>query len=147
VGAGATVGARLSGELAWTPVAIGVELRVDLPGSSDLHAGGSMRTWLTGGALVPCWNVRWASICAVGLLARIRVETVDVSASSHDDFSYIAAGLRLGATLPVGERLSLRLGGDILGTMTPFVVDVDAQRVYRSPVLSGIAGATLVRFF
>jgi hypothetical protein len=86
-------------------------------------------------------------LCAVGLLGRVQAETVDVAAPTSEAFAFMAAGLRLAAEFPVGEGFVARFGGDLLGTITPFVLDVNGRRVYRSPDLSGLASATFVKFF
>lgn len=145
----ATVGARITGEIAWSSLSAGLELRADLPATANIAGGGGggVRTWLVAAALVPCWRVAWASMCAVGLLGRLQAETVDVASPTRETFAFAAAGLRFAADFPLAEGLAVRFGGDLLGTITPFVLDVDGQRVYDSPVVSGLVGATLVKFF
>ena len=143
----ATAGARISGEVSWSSLSVGLELRADLPASSNLERGGAVKTWLIGAAVVPCWRVAWFSGCAVGLVGRLQASSVDVARETRETFAFAAAGLRLAADFPVGEALAVRLGADLLGTITPFVLDVDGQRVYDSSVVSGLASATLVKFF
>ena len=143
----ATAGAHISGEVSWSSVSVGLELRADLPASSSLERGGVVKTWLIGAAVVPCWRVAWFSGCAVGLVGRLQASSVDVARETRETFAFAAAGLRLAADFPVGEALAVRFGADLLGTITPFVLDVDGQRVYDSSVVSGLASATLVKFF
>ena len=85
----------------------------------------------------------------MGVLAAIDLgaSSVDVARETSETFAFAAAGVRLGADLPIGDTLAVRFGADLLGTITPFVLDVDGQRVYDSSVVSGLASATLVKFF
>ena len=146
-GATATAGARVSGEIVWSKVSAGVELRGALPTSAGIAGGGSVRTSLISGAFVPCRRLAWASVCAIGLVGRIQTETVDVATPASRGIVHVAAGVRLAADIPLDEGFTFRVAADALGTLAPFVVEVDGRRVYQSPAISGLAGASIVYFF
>lgn len=142
----ATAGVHLSAEVLWSRLSAGLELRADLPASSKTGSG-TVRTGLVGAELVPCGRLAWASACAILLVGRVRAEIVDVTVPTSENFVFAAGGIRLAADVHVATGIGLRLAGDLLGTITPFVIDVNGTSVYDSPAVSGLASATLVRFF
>jgi hypothetical protein len=148
---GATLGVRGSGEFVATTWSAGLELRGDLPTRLPIQGGGGVETSLLGGAVVPCARraLAWATlaVCGVGFVGRMDARTVDVPHPASRPFVHLAAGARLGVDVPFTDALSIRVALDAMGTLAPFVFMADGKRVYESPVVSGLGGASLVFAF
>jgi hypothetical protein len=160
-----SAGLHLMGDVSTRSASVGLELRGDLPTSKTVSvagttSGASVRTWFLGGAVVPCGRLSFVSLCAVALVGSVRADTVGVAAPRNERFSFAAAGLRVGVEIPIDRSGSVtspvttpvttwavRIAAEGLGTITPYVLQVNGTQLYESPVVSGTLGATLVYFF
>jgi hypothetical protein len=141
------LGFRVSGEIATRRFAVGLEGRLDLPASSESSEGGRSRTSLAGAALVPCVRVPLAWACGVLLASRVDAEAISVTAPRSDAFLFFGAGARLVTAIPLPEGFNLRIGGDALVHPVPFELTLNGRRIYRSSVVSAIAGVAVARIF
>ena len=113
---GGSLGVRLTGLDA---LSVSLEGRVDAAGTSELPAGGTVKTRLLAGVLAPCWHVGFAAGCAVVLVGSFHAETREANAAGSDSAPYAAAGGRFTAEYPALPRLTLQIRADLLGTLRP----------------------------
>ena len=129
--------AGLSGRIGlrhrWYSAAL--EARGDFPRTATLdHARAS--TSLTAGSLVPCVHGHWAHGCAVLLLGSLRTEGHGLDAPQRDQAFTAAAGIRLGAELPLAGGLFLEPQVEALSRLTKTTLVADGASAWVSPVLA-----------
>jgi hypothetical protein len=125
---------------------LSLEGRADAPAFTDA-AGGEASSSLLVASVVPCWQPNALFACAVGSIGAVRGRGDRVTQARSDSGFYAAAGIRLGSTLPLYERLSLRLHLDLLSTLTRFTLEIDDQPVWKAPPFSSAAGLALAAHF
>jgi hypothetical protein len=142
-----SAGLVLGGDVRWSWLSLGVEGRVDAPSGVTGAAGGSVSSWLTLGALVPCGYVGTFFACAIaqgGVMEASGAGVVDHRAVS---LAWLSAGGRVGVLIPLGASLLLRLHGDVVACLDKATLQLDGTGVWTTPAVAGTLGAgVLVRF-
>jgi hypothetical protein len=129
---GLRAGVRLRGEV----LSLGLEARADLPAAKPLRAG-EASGWLLAGTLLPCMHLRAASACALATAGALHVAGQRGLANPRQaTLPYLGFGFRLAALLPIGERASLALHGDVTAPVTEARLTVDGEVVWRSPTVA-----------
>ena len=122
------------------------EVRVDLPSATN-DAGVS--SFLLLGSFVPCLHVSVAFGCVVGSAGMLTATSNGLVETSTSRAFYVAGGARIGADLPLAERVSLRtsLDLDVPITRYPFALSSNGTPVYSpSPVSVTLALGASYRF-
>ena len=122
-------------------LSLGAEGRFDLPAYREV-AGGSISAFILGGAVLPCVHYQAFSGCVNVTAGALRAAGHELLAAENVTMPYLAAGLRLGAEIPLVSILSLRLYGDLLATCTRISLkETDSGRVFwTTPPVSGALG-------
>jgi hypothetical protein len=121
----------------------GIEGRADLPASASAGTLGRVKSSLLAGSLLagaregPFYGV------AVGSVGRVAATSEDVTTSRDRSAIYLAAGIRVGAAVPLGERFELRIRAEMLANLQRHTLTISDQPAYEFPVASGDLGATL----
>jgi hypothetical protein len=137
------VGGRIGVLARWHVVALGAELRADVPNAVSSALGGRADVQFYGGALAPCITGRVLAGCALVLAGALRTRGVGVANAQDETNGYLAAGLRVEAMLGLTPRLDLVLNIDGQKTLTPVDVYLHDERVWATPPVSVATGATL----
>lgn len=126
---------------------LGLEGRADLPASTDVSAGGRVRSSLLAVTLLPCGHVGVLFGCARGSLGSLQAEGLDVTDPGTASAIWAAAGVRAGAELPVSRIFALRLhaDGDVL--ITRYSLRIGGSTSYRYPAVAGALGLAVVATF
>ena len=161
----------------WPYVSVALEGRFDVPGSASMPQPGvsdlQIRTLLAGGSVVPCghlplpapldrWNLAGCGLLTLGVFEGQGEGTADMPkhfgtmASAGAGFFALAGG-RLALEIAVGGPVSLRLAGDLLGTLRPGTIQIltgppppapgTLHSVWTMPALTGAAGFGVVADF
>jgi hypothetical protein len=138
---------RLLGTVTWPHVS--VELAAEVTGQSTTQradgAGFSQREFL--GSLAGCGlRLPW-SICALANMGAVRVVGGGVDVPATANGFVFQAGLRLGLTHPLGNRLRVAVHADGLGLITRGIVTLDALPLWSGPRVAAVLGADLVMRF
>lgn len=151
---GPSLGFAVLGGVQLERVSVDVEGRADLP-RSVTRDGLRAMTSLVLVTLAPCVRFGAALACALGSMGALE-GSVEANGTEQSRSSfYAAAGVRLGAELPLGHHVSLRLHGDALATLTRTSLDAtttaeraNATHLWSTPPLSvalGLGAAYLFR--
>lgn len=127
IGFGAFVGVRRGA------FSLAAEGRRDLPATGD-----GVRAALLAGSLVPCARFRWMLGCAVGSVGRMEAE-----GRTEGRATWAAAGIRVGAELPLDARWFVRAHADALATLRRIELRLDGASVWTTPPLVGSAAVAL----
>ncbi len=126
----------------WRRVSLDLEGRTHLPSSAAVAEGGpgdgpgagvSASSSLV--ALVPCFHVGPAGLCAVGAAGVVRGEGKGVALPSTDSSFGAAAGARLTLELALLPELGLRAGIDGMATIHGTRLTLAGREVWASPSL------------
>ena len=118
----------------WSRVSVQLEGRTHLPSSAPVLGGGvSASSSLA--ALVPCFHVGPAGLCAVGAAGVVRGEGKGVALPSTDSSFGAAAGARLTIELALLPDLGLRAGIDGMATIHGTRLTLAGREVWASPSL------------
>jgi hypothetical protein len=121
-----------------------VEGRGDLPASEDVGGGREASTSLLLASLVPCAHASVWLGCALVSAGALAGQGRGLSQERTDRSPYIGAGARVGAELPLGPLLAVRLHADILASFTRTTLHVGDESVWTTPPTSGALGAAVV---
>jgi hypothetical protein len=129
---GVRAGVGLQGEV----LSLGIEARADLPATKSLRVG-EASAWLLVGSLVPCVHARVVSACALATAGALHVAGKGGLVSPRQaTLPYLGFGLRLAGALPITEKLSLALHGDVTAPITETKLTVDDDVVWHSPTVA-----------
>jgi len=129
------------------PFAIHLEGLHDFGASEGGPAGGSVRSSITTGAVVPCVEVDWLSACAQLHLGTLSGSGSDVlNPRDRTDF-FAATGLRGAIEVPLRTWLGLRAQIDATYTLTPLTLRIARADVWRTPSIGGAVGLGAVGHF
>lgn len=127
---------------------VAIEGRYDLEGALGSRFGGEVRGRLLVGDLVPCLHEGPFLACAVGQLGAFLGASAGIDDPQRMSTLYLAAGVRLGVEVPLfGSALALRLGIDVLGSLTHTRLVLHGEEVWVSSPVTGTLGGGLVGFF
>jgi hypothetical protein len=132
---GFTVGGAVGGE-GWS---LGIEGRADLPSSKALRAG-EASAGLAVASLVPCLRFGMASACGLATGGVRQVAGDGLDRARHATVPYFAFGGRAAVALPMSERASLALHGDVTAPVTKTRLTVDDEVVWTSPAIAVALG-------
>jgi hypothetical protein len=106
-------------------MSLGLDVSMRTPLSIDVEAGGSVEVTQTGIAAVPCFHVRGLALCGLASAGMIGGEGHGLAEAAHVRRAAGAVGARVELSVPVIDRVSLRLHLDGLQTLdrTQFLVD------------------------
>lgn len=124
-------------------VSLALEGRYGLPASRAVE-GATVETSSAAGALVPCVHFGVASACAVGALGSLRASSRGVVRPRTGSALHAAIGPRAAIELPLAERLSLRVHGDVLVPLTTHTLEIDGASVYTLPRVAASAAIGVV---
>jgi hypothetical protein len=144
----ASAGAAFVLEAFMRPFSVGLEVRGDLPASAPSNvAPYDVQSWLAAGALVPCVHVRAVFGCGVVAIGDLEATSVGTASPKSAQDLWAAAGGRLGVDLPLVERWSLRVYGELLGSLRRDTLSIDGTLAYRYSPASGGAGVVALLHF
>ena len=129
----------------------GVAGRFDLPVESEHEATDATRTRVTTrtslvlGEVHACAHLRPRGLtpflCAFVQAGALRGAASGIATAKEDVSAYLAAGPRLGATLPLSESIALDARVDVPFALTTVELRVDDRALWTSPTLGAVAGA------
>jgi hypothetical protein len=128
-------------------LSLGVEGRVDAPSSEAAPRGGEVSSWLLIGAVVPCIRLGYLFVCALMQGGVSENAGSGVQGARSGSALWLATGGRLGVEFPVGDRVRLRLHGDVVGNLARSTLDLSTKAAWHAPPWAGSAGAGLVFHF
>ena len=97
--------------------------------------------------LSPCYHLRPALVCAVGVLGSLRARTTGLSAGRTDSALFAAVGARLGLEWPLLGPLAIRANADALFTARPLTGEVNETAVWEVPPFTGLLAAGFIAEF
>ena len=118
---------------------LGIEGRADLPSSKALRAG-EASAGLAVASLVPCLRFGMASACGLATGGVRQVAGDGLDNARHATVPYFAFGGRAAVALPMSERASLVLHGDVTAPVTKTRLTVDDEVVWTSPAIAVALG-------
>ena len=122
-----------------------LELRADAPAGAHASEGaGSVSSWLLIAALVPCFHLDWASLCAVAATGTLQAQGSGVTEPASGSSILAFAGLRVGTELTLTPALSLRLRLEGLVDGNRPTLDLGTTNVWSAPLFAADVGAGLV---
>ncbi|MBI5535794.1 MAG: hypothetical protein HY898_23955 [Deltaproteobacteria bacterium] len=141
------LGAAVYGGVRWAAMSVGIEGRADLPASKEQSTGGSVKSSLLAGLLVPCLHHGAAMGCALFALGALQGTGEQVSEPRKDTTPYAALGVRVAAELPMSPALAARINADLLGTLTRTTLRIDGAEAWTTPVIAGSLGVGVAGTF
>lgn len=136
---GATLGLALR-----TPFAtVGLEGRFGGPAVTDDGAGGEVSAFMLAGNVVPCLRAWAFEACAVASLGALRALGHGVDNPEGKTFFYAAAGPRVAALVPLGERFLLRPYVEITFRLRQIALGFDETETWLTPTAGSILGVSL----
>jgi hypothetical protein len=142
----ATAGLGLSAGVRRGFWSINLEGHDELPASADVGLG-QVRTSRWAGGIAPCLHVARVLVCVPTWLGSLRADGVGFATSRTAYAFYAASGLRLGMEVPVTARLTFRPELDVLATLSPVDLQVDAVTRWAAPRFAAMLRAVLVVHF
>ena len=141
-------GVQVSAELATFRWSLGLEGRYDLPASGDPSTGTHARTWLAGGAIVPCARAQALWACGVVLLSHVSSSgTTDDGVRAKDSWFVLGLGARVALHFALKHDFALRVVGEMLVHPLPWDLSSNGHTIYKSSVVSTTIGPALVHAF
>jgi hypothetical protein len=141
----ASLGASLEAGIALARWSVRVEGRADFPAEGALLADGTgARSSLLLGAIVPCYAIGVARVCAVGMAGAMLAESVNISPVERDRTFFAAVGLRGGAELPLGRTVSVVGHVDALVPLRRLTIRTQGVEVWTAPAVAASLGVGLV---
>lgn len=131
---------------------LGLEMRGDLPASSDAAFGGRVETALIIGLIVPCARHKIASVCALAAFGAERGDGGGYNDPRSVVGFYAALGGRLAVDVPLPPPLAIRVHADLLAPLTRTELYAGsigdlAHRLYRTAPVSSSLGMALLAHF
>lgn len=137
-----TVGVAAGGSLRRGAVSLGIETRGDLPASEPIE-GGTVKSYLLLGALIPCLHRGWLAGCGIVGVGVLRASGEELLDAGQSTTPVILAGPRVAAEFPLGERFALVPHADVLFSVWRTTLHVSGEEVWRTPAVSGAFGLAL----
>jgi hypothetical protein len=137
-----TAGLAIFGGVRRGPWTFQLEGRAELP-ATTAGMGGSVRTSLWAGGIIPCVHWDPVFLCATVWLGSLRAQGVGFSTSRVDRGVYAAAGGRIALELPLNEWLSFRPSVEFLTTLIPAELQVDGMTQWTAPQYATLLRAGL----
>ncbi len=131
------------------PFSLALEGRVDRDSSRASDLGGEVRGALLAAMLVPCLHAEPFRACALAQGGAFLGSSADIDQPRRVSTPWAAVGGRVGIEVPIlpGGALLVRLGFDILATLTRTRLSLHGQEVWVSPPVSGALSGGLVGRF
>lgn len=126
------------------PWSIDLEGRADLRSSLEGRDGTSVGSSLLIGLLAPCRHVKRIRLCVLAAAGALHGDGRGAGAPDRDSTFYAAAGVRVGAELPIVAPLDLRLHLDPMATLTPTSLAVAGTTLWSTPPVSVAVGLDLL---
>jgi hypothetical protein len=142
-----SLGVALGGAIRWPSLSVGVEARADAPASATAPGGGQVASWLVLGALVPCVYLGPVLGCALVQGGAMHAYSLEVSNALSRDVAWWAAGVRLGALIPIGGDFFLRPRAEILANLNRKTLEVNGQDAWEPEPVAESAGIDAVARF
>ena len=147
VAPGSTGGGAVHGGVSARHASLDLEVHYEAPGGESAAQGGTVRSWLVDGALVPCGRVGWLALCGVAAVGRLDASSRGVTNPETKDAVLATLGARLGVEIPVTPLLALAIHGDLAGNLTRSTFQLDGTPAWQAPaVLGGFAAGAVVHF-
>jgi hypothetical protein len=135
-------GVSLGFEARWPSYSLALEGRVD--GRSQLSLGeGSIDSFLWMVTFVPCLRHRSLGVCGLLAAGAQQAEAVGVPGGVAAGAPYLAPGLRLAVTVPLGSVFAAQLRGDLLIPVARTSFYAGPQQYWVTPPASFVAGLVL----
>jgi hypothetical protein len=125
---------------------VSIDARVDLPASKDVP-GGTISGWLATGSLVGCVHHHFVAGCALLGAGALRVDGHDLENARGATEPLAVAGARAALEIPLSQSLAAMVHADLYGTLIETAVLVGGQEAWKTPPVSGAAGAGLLAVF
>ena len=135
---GVSLGAALQIGVRWKGFSAAVEGRADLPASASAANGARVQSWLIAVSLLPCFHVRVAHGCAVGMLGSLSATATDIARPNREQTLFAAAGVRGGVEWWFAANLGVQAHADVLAPITRTTLRIDGRDAWTtSPVALG----------
>jgi hypothetical protein len=130
----------------WPMFSLALEVRADLPASTELGGRTRVRETLIVGSAAPCFHAGWFVGCGLVAGGALVGEWTGTSGARQAS-PYVAAGARLGVEVPITPRFALRGSGDVLVPVSRRPVAVEKFDGWTPPPAGFALGARLVISF
>jgi hypothetical protein len=141
VGFGGLIGAR------WPAASLSLDVRADLPASTEPTANAAFRTSWLGASLVPCGYVRWLLACGLVSAGRVRSAATGNTTPADSAAGYLGFGGRIGLEAPFSSRFAGQITADILVNALRPRIRLDGDAVWSVATVSELAALRLITFF
>ena len=131
----------------WSRLSLSLEGRADLPSSSALPLGGTVRTSFLGGTFAPCFHEQWFLVCGVLTAGRVLGSTSAESTSDANSAAYAGIGPRLGGEYFFTPHLGAQLVGDVLVGLARPGIRIGGVEAWSAAVVSESVSLRLVATF
>lgn len=119
---------------------LAVEGMVALPSSDPDARGPGARVSLTTASLLPCYALSVFETCAVGRVGALHAEGVGVSVPRSASTLYVAAGLRVGAALPLTRALAIAAFAEGAAPLSRTTLVLNDRDAWTTPALAAALG-------
>jgi hypothetical protein len=141
VGFGGLIGAR------WPAASLSVDVRADLPASTEPTANAAFRTSWLGASLVPCGHVRWFLACGLVSAGRVSSAATGNTMPADGTAGYLGFGGRVGLEAPFSSRVAGQITADVLVNALRPTIRLEGDAVWSVATVSELAALRLVTFF
>jgi hypothetical protein len=105
------------------------------------------RQALVGASVAGCGHHQWLSACGLGRASAVRVTGIGVNKPRSPTGFVAQVGLRVAATVPLGQTWFLAGHVDGLASLTPSRVELNDGIMWEMPRLGALAGIDVALFF
>ncbi len=126
---------------------LGVEGRIDVPGSAPEAGHGRVSSWLAAGGVTACADPWPLALCAIGEVGQLRASSEGVPVTRSASFAWLAAGARVGVSIPIERQVAVRVHSDVLADLDRPRVALNGVPAWTAPALAATFGADLVIHF
>jgi hypothetical protein len=142
-----SVGLALGTDVRWSRFSVGVEGRIDAPASRTAPSAGSVSSWLAFGAIVPCGHLGAFFACGLAEAGVMQASSSGVTFHRATSLAWLAAGGRVGAFVPLGQDVLLRMRGDLVADLDPAILNLNGVGAWSAPRVAASLGVdAVVRF-
>ncbi|HET7543925.1 MAG TPA: hypothetical protein VFK05_28835 [Polyangiaceae bacterium] len=120
---------------------VGAEFLLQLPSENELYGGGSARTSLLGGSLVPCFAWDPLAACALVTVGSLQSRAEGIPyPSSGKSVLYTALGARFEFAPTLAKNLQLLTHLEAMKPLGPVSLQIAGDEVWHTPVLTFALG-------
>ncbi|WP_437579811.1 hypothetical protein [Sorangium sp. So ce887] len=133
------VGTALHVALRYPSFSLGLEGQVQWPTTFQADKDDSVSTWIAAASAIPCSQIRRLFACAfvsIGVVTSFGGHTELLNTPSL----WLATGPRAGIEMPLSDRISVQLYGDLVLRLTELRIERASGVLWTAPASGGLVG-------